>query len=251
MHYFIITGTSRGIGAALAERLLGAGNHLFCISRGENQKLKEIAASRGAKLTELSFDLGQTHEIKVLVEKIFAEIELDSAEGVFLVNNAGTVEPVGPLPKNDPDAIQDGFNINLLAPVLLTRFFVEMVQAWPGIKRVINITSGAAQRPVFGWSTYCSSKAGIDMFTRCVTTEQEEEEFPVQICALAPGVVATQMQAQIRGSGKEEFRDFQKFIDYKKENKLLPPEEVARVISWLLLSEEFPAGSITRIDEFI
>ncbi len=251
MNYFIITGTSRGIGAALSERLLREGNYLFSISRGDNQNLKEIAASRGAKLTHFSFDLGQISAIKGLMEKIFAEIDLNSAEGVFLVNNAGTIEPVGPLPQNDPGSIQDGFNVNLLAPVLLTRFFIEMVQTWRGTKRVINITSGAAQRPVFGWSTYCSSKAGIDMFTRCVTTEQEGEEFPVQICALAPGVVDTQMQAQIRERGEDEFRDVQKFINYKKENKLLPPEEVARVISWLLLSDDFPAGIITRIDEFI
>lgn len=251
MKYFIVTGTSRGIGGALADRLLREGHYLFSISRGENPNLEKVAATRGAKITGIRFDLVKTEEIGALMEGIFHKIDLSTAEGIFLVNNAGTIEPVGPLGENNPGDIDDGFSINLLAPVLLTRYFVEKVQNWQGTKRIINITSGAAQRPVFGWSTYCSSKAGLDMFTRCVTTEQENEKYPVEICALAPGVVDTGMQEQIRNKDERDFRDVQKFIDYKAEKKLLPPEEVARVISWLLLSDDFPAGSITRIDEFM
>jgi len=251
LNYFIITGTSRGIGAALAQRLLREGNFLFCISRGGNPELEKTAEERGVGLKNFKFDLGQTEKISELMDRIFEGIELVSAKGVFLINNAGTIEPVGPLISNDPESIQDGFKINLMAPVLLTKFLAEKVQGWEGTKRVINITSGAAQRPVFGWLTYCSSKAGLDMFTRCVNLEQEEEEFPLEICALAPGVVDTEMQAQIRSSSERDFRDVQKFIAYKNDRKLLPPEEVARVISWLLMSEEFPAGGITRIDEFM
>lgn len=213
MKHFIITGTSRGLGAALAGRLAVAGSHVVCVSRRANPELAELAARNGALLSFIPYDLGDTTHIDALVDEIFTGIDTTRAEAIVLVNNAGTLEPIKPLARCTGDALVRNLDINLVAPILLTAGFLRKTEGLTCDRRIISISSGAGRKPYFGWSAYCTAKAGIDMVTRCAALESEGQENPVKIVSFGPGVMDTEMQAAIRGTAESDFVQLQKFLD--------------------------------------
>lgn len=244
MNYFIITGASTGLGEGIALELAVESNHLICISRGKSQKLEILAAAKGCPLTFFHFDLSNTQELQGLAQLIFERIDLKQAAGVYLVNNAGVINPVGPAEDCPPEAVHSHLHINLLAPMLLTSAFIKFTSQLNVKKRVLNISSGAANYPYFGWSSYCTGKAGLNMFTRCVAAEQHRANFPVEIMAVAPGIIDTQMQEQIRNTSQTQFIDRDKFIEYKASGQLIDPLLAGKRIARLLLSNEFKNGAI-------
>ena len=129
----------------------------------------------------------------------------------------------------------------------LSSHFIRMSTGITVPKVIVNISSGAAQRPMWGWSTYCSTKAAIDMFTRVAALEQEDRENPVRVLAFAPGIVDTPMQEKIRNTGPEDFRDRDTFISYKQEGQLLDPSVVAKRLREIILDESVENGSILHI----
>lgn len=247
MNYFIITGTSRGLGEAFARELLREGNHLFCISRTKNEALLTEAMNKQVALDYLEYDLSQVDGLEQLMEDLFENINLEQAEGIYLINNAGTLAPIGPVQHGASAQITHGIQLNLLAPMILTSSFIKHTERYQGEKRVVNISSGAGKNPYFGWSTYCTTKAGLDMFTRTVAVEQEREPYPVKIISFAPGVVDTEMQAEIRRTKEEDFIQVQRFIDLKESGSLLDPEFVATKLVELLISDDFPQGALLDI----
>lgn len=116
-------------------------------------------------------------------------------------------------------------------------------------KRIINISSGAGKKPYFGWSNYCSAKAGMDIFTRCVGLEQVDKDYPVKSISFAPGIIDTEMQSEIRASNKENFKDLERFFSLKEEGKLLSPDEVSKYVL-KLLELEYEGGEVIDIKQF-
>lgn len=247
MNFFILTGTSRGLGEAVAKQLLQEGNHLLCISRKRNDALAEEAEAKQVDLDYMEYDLNQVDGIEQLMQHIFAKIDLDKAQGIYLLNNAGIVSPIAPIDKCEARGIIQNIHVNLIAPMLLVSLFTKHSNAFQGEKRVINISSGAAKKPYFGWSSYCTSKAGLDMLTRSVAVEQENKEYPVKILSFAPGIVDTDMQTEIRSTKEEDFVHVQQFISLKEEGNLLSPNFVAKEITKLLVSDTFEQGAIMDI----
>jgi benzil reductase ((S)-benzoin forming) len=95
------------------------------------------------------------------------------------------------------------------------------------LRRIINISSGAARRPIFGWSAYCAAKAGLDMASRAVALEAQARGLAVEVSSLAPGVIDTPMQEVVRGSASEDFIDVERFRAMKADGTLRPASEVA------------------------
>jgi benzil reductase ((S)-benzoin forming) len=114
-------------------------------------------------------------------------------------------------------------------------------------KRILNISSGAANNPYYGWSAYCTAKAGLDMLTRCVATEQEKQPYPVEIMSVAPGVIDTDMQTIIRDTTDEQFSLRKKFIDLKEKGQLIAPNLAGKKLVDLLFSRNFKSGDISDI----
>jgi len=100
-----------------------------------------------------------------------------------------------------------------------------------------NVTSGAAERPVYGWSAYCSTKASINMYTKTVALEQDELKTGNKVIAFSPGIMDTAMQEKIRASSPEEFAEVDKFRDYKKNNILKDTDAVGGVLVDILTDE--------------
>lgn len=247
MRYFIITGTSSGLGEALAEHAVRNHNKVFCISRRLNTRLKELGAEMHNGFWYFEQDLTDISKIPTLMNHIFSFIDPATATEITLINNAGIVEPVGPLGKFSPEEIQQHITINLTAPVTLSNEFIRESAKFTCRKNIVNISSGAAANPYYGWTLYCSTKAGIDMITRTVGIEQSEVEHPVRIMSVAPGVVDTAMQAKIRQVDPDDFPMKPKFEKLFNENKLVSPSTAAEGIFELLEADLNTNGMITDL----
>ncbi len=251
MRYFIITGTSRGLGKAIAKALIQKGHHVFCISRTVNNELKDYAKVHEGKFDYLPYNLSNLQGLRNLMFNIFSSIDLKHAESISLINNAGILSPIKPLEECRDSEILSNLHVNLAAPLILTSEFISRTKEFVGEKTVINISSGAGSKPHYGWSNYCASKAGVNLFTQSVGIEQEERKHPVKILALAPAIMDTTMQEEIRGTDKKNFIEVEKFKDYKTQGKLLTPEQVAEVVRNLLLEGKFENGDVVDVRDLI
>jgi len=247
MKYYIVTGASSGLGEAIARKLILGRNKVFCISRRLNESLTDLAASMQCGMWYFERDLGEPMAIPGLMNEIFNFVDRDHISGIALINNAGVLEPMSAAGSYAPEILHQHLNVNLLAPLLLTNEFIRLTGAMHVLKSIINISSGAATTPYAGWGAYCSSKAGLDMFTRTVGLEQQQSAHPVRILSVAPGIVDTPMQAKIRQTGQKNFPMKQKFEQLYEENRLSKPSEVADKIISLIFSDTPASGEITDL----
>jgi len=218
----IITGGSKGIGKALLTKYADNDFHVFSIARTKSSHLKNT--------THLVADLSNPINANTAINSIFQKIELKKVKNITLIHNAGSLGTISPIENNSIESIQKTVQLNLTSPLLITSLFIKKLLATNCAKKIINISSGAAVKPYEGWSIYCGTKAGLDMATRTIAKEQETYTYPVKTNAIYPGVVATAMQEQIRNTSEKDFKNVQRFIDLKKENKLFSPEFVASKI---------------------
>ena len=253
MKTVIITGASRGLGAALSKHLMEklGSLHLISIARNANRDLKAIARQKRVKLDFIKADMAQTDTLEALMEKVFACIDVEKVTGLYLVNNAGIVEPITPLAKMRTSDLEKNLAINLTAPMVLTAAFMHLSRRLRVEKRVVTITSGASKRAVYGWSAYCSAKAGVNLFTACAAEEEKDKEFGVQLIAFSPGVMDTDMQATIRSSSQEDFKQLEDFVNFKKEGTLRPPAFVAEKLAEVLFTDHFPSGEFVDIKQLL
>ncbi len=223
MNYYYITGTSRGIGKAFAEHLL------------ENPSNYVIGMSRQCSIEHRNyrhFYLDLTNVNAVSDFKF--ELHHD-ARKLYLINNAGSLGFIKPVGKLESSVIIRNYTLNLIAPSLLSNSFIQCYSTFAAEKVIVNISSGAARTPIDGWSLYCSSKAGLDMFSRVVDAEQkinsannpQDADKLFRIFSIAPGVVDTAMQEEIRNSTISDFSRLEDFIGYHSNQQLSNPKIIS------------------------
>ena len=223
----IITGASRGIGAAVAQRLATTGTAVTITARsmaGLRAVADSITASGGSVLP-VAADAGVPEDC----QRVVAETEARWGGVDALVNNAGTVEPVGSIAQADVAAWRRALTVNLFGPFTMTRYALKALRRSGG--RVVNISSGAAERAIWGASAYCTAKAGLNHFTRVLAAEEPA----IVAVALRPGMVDTQMQAVIRQQGPPAMPSAEVafYRDAHRNGQLLAPEVPAAAIAWL------------------
>lgn len=219
MNLYIVTGTTRGLGAGLATRIAAdRGNELIALARAD-----EGAIPGGHRLRA---DLASGRELAAGCKRAEALMRGKAYDKAVLINNAGVIAPVGPLDEVDAGELERSLAVNLVAPMLLMRWFIRATKGVP-LRRIINISSGAGRRPIFGWSAYCAAKAALDMASRTVALECESRALAVEVVSLAPGVVDTPMQEAVRAAPVERFMDVERFRAMKAEGVLRPADDVA------------------------
>lgn len=227
----IVTGHTKGLGAALASDLLTRHIPVLGLARGHSDAL----SNRFPKLcsqTRLSLD--DTAAITNWLATPELTNYLEGCTEIILINNAGIVHPVGALRDQDPLAVAKAISLNVAAPLMLA---AAVVRAAPGKRhRILHISSGAARSAYPGWSVYCATKAALDHHARAVALDAHEG---VRICSLAPGVIDTGMQAEIRATPDDRFPIRQRFVDMKLDGQLATPEDSAKLIIDYLLAESF------------
>jgi benzil reductase ((S)-benzoin forming) len=247
MKYFIITGTSNGLGETIAHKLINKEHHVFCISRNTNDELINYAKEIGASLDYFKFDISRSVEIESLFNEILSKIDFKIIEFIALINNAAIISPVKSFDKIDINEIINIINTNLTSIYILSNLFISKLLNVNTVKKIINISSSAAIAPYFGLSTYSSLKSAVNIFTRCIGFEQEQVKYPVQINAFIPGNMDTNMQKSLRESDKGNFPSKDKFIKLFRENKLKSTHTVAQSIINVLFDNTIPQGEIIDI----
>ena len=220
MNLYVVTGTTRGLGAALCEAIArDADNELIALGRAPDAPVP--GGSR------IQLDLADSRAIERTCDRIEQRIRGRHYEKAVLINNAGVVEPVAPLEQVPAEALERNLVVNLVAPMLLMRRFLLMTEGVAVLRRIINISSGAGRRPIAGWSGYCAAKAGLDMASRVAALEAESRRHPVEVVSLAPGVIDTDMQATVRSQSEDRFADVERFRRMKAEGQLRAAADVA------------------------
>jgi benzil reductase ((S)-benzoin forming) len=208
-HLTILTGASRGMGLAMAQQLLDAGHELLCISRKTNEALAEHAKARGARLEQWPHDLARG----------------DAAAA----------------------KLAQALRVGLEAPMLLTGAFLRATTTWRCERKVLNISSGLGRRPMASQAAYCASKAGMDHFTRCVALEEALRFNGAKVCSLAPGVIDTDMQVQLRSADPDRFPDIGNFQGMKSQGMLTSPADAATRVLALLARADFGANPVADV----
>lgn len=251
-YHIIITGASRGIGEALAHVLAAESGNiiLHLVARSSLSELMESLSKRGTQVFTYSFDLSRTDGIEVLTKELFSNIT-DTSAGVALVNNAGMLAPMGPIGKHDTETYRTNLEVNFVAPVLLCQEFIKRTAGFTGHRQILNVSSGAALNPYYGWSHYCSTKAGLDMLTKCVALEHGKA---LSVHGFNPGRTDTRMQNEIREQSPEDFEHVDNFVQAYQKGALNAPEDVARMMGQILLHEQsrsrFENGTNISVRDF-
>lgn len=234
-NYFYITGTSSGLGKAIAEAAL------------QDPPTKVIGFARRCTITHENYvhntiDLSDLNAVKEIQFQQHAD-----AEKIILINNAGTGSEIKYFGELDQDKIISGYQVNTIAPHLLMNNFLSAYQLNECEKIIINITSGAASNAYDGWSIYCATKAAIDMMSLVAEKEQQIRNTGFKIFAIAPGVLDTPMQDALRKTEAHDFSRISKFKDLKDSNQLADPSLVAEKIIAIVKNPAQLSGVIQRI----
>jgi benzil reductase ((S)-benzoin forming) len=236
----VVTGHSRGIGAGIAEHLLARGIPVLGVSRGANI---DLARRAGAKLQEVQLDLSDADAVTEWLADVPLQRFLDGHTAPLLVNNAGVLQPIGPLDVQQPADVARAVAVNVGAVLAFSAAFVALTSK-ARERRILHISSGAARQAYAGWSVYCASKAALDHHARAVVLDRTAA---LRICSLAPGVIDTDMQAEIRATTAELFPQRERFVEMKQEGKLHDPRERGGQIVDFLLSDSFGNEPITEL----
>ncbi len=218
----MITGASRGIGAAAARAFAAEGANVVLLARSQ-EAIADLAGEIGDAALAVPCDVSRYWEVEAAIaaaEETFGGLDV-------LINNAGVIEPISHLVNADPEAWSHVIDINLKG------VFNGMRAAMPGMVArgggtIITISSGAAHNALEGWSHYCTSKAGAAMLTMCLHKEAADQG--IRAMGLSPGTVATQMQREIKSSGLNPVSQLE-WSDH------IPPDWPARALVWMCGAE--------------
>jgi benzil reductase ((S)-benzoin forming) len=251
MKYAIITGASKGLGEAIAKRLIHEQMAIVSVSRTENKQIKRLANDAELFYQHYSCNLSLEKEVQEVFMEITHSIFQKDPQEILLFNNSGVIDPIQTVGNLDQTPIIRNIQVNLIAPILITNLFFNKAQLTNTSVQVINITSGAATRSIEGWSVYCSAKAGLNMFTQTAALEQAELKTNNKIIAFSPGVMDTKMQETIRSSSKQAFKELEKFIEFKENNLLLKADVVANALVDLILGGNTESGKVYNIKDLL
>jgi benzil reductase ((S)-benzoin forming) len=257
----LITGHSRGLGAALVNEASAHGFSVLGLSRRVTglpglSELSKPGAPEGSTagssrplLYEQSLDLSDARAVEGFLSGPGLAGFFAQADRVLLINNAGLLSPIGPVGRLSSQAIYTSVAANVSAPIALTDAFLKAVPASARDRRVMHVSSGAARSAYAGWNVYCATKAALDHHARCVGLEAQEagSVYGLRISSVAPGVIDTEMQEQIRGVRIEDFPMRSKFDDLKSTNALQQPSEVAKRLLTYMVSESFGSEPVADL----
>lgn len=232
----VITGASQGLGAGLADRFAEYGVQLGLIARREPEPRSSTTCLTGG--------VDVTDPIRV---EQFANAVLQRLGTIDLwINNAGVLDPVGPQREIEPDDMYTSLAINVGGVMNGTRTFTNQARMFTGPQRVlINVSSGAATSIYEGWSIYGASKAAVDQFTRVTAAEE-----PDLLCySMSPGLVDTEMQAQIRTTSTKKFPAAERFIHAYDMKAFNSPAWIADHLLGILSGTFRPTEVVFRVPD--
>lgn len=246
-HLYILTGASRGLGAAMADQLLSPAHRLLCISRSASAGLLQRAGDRGADCQTWSLDLSDPGTASARLQAWLQAEDPNRLSGATLINNAATVSGTGPIDGAEDAELSAALRVSLEAPLLLCAAFLRATRGWQLPKRVLNISSGLGRRAMAAQAIYCAAKAGLDHGTRALALDEALQPHGARVVSLAPGVIDTDMQEQLRTSTAAGFPDRAQFIAMKTGGQLASAAQAAAKVLAYLERPDFGAHPVADI----
>jgi NAD(P)-dependent dehydrogenase (short-subunit alcohol dehydrogenase family) len=246
-HLTVLTGASRGMGLAMAEQLCQADQVLLCISRGHSDTLTTTANKHGTHLVQWQADLAQPAAVAEKLSRWLDVLNPEEFASACLINNAGAIGHLGPVDDAPADSLLQGLAINLQAPVLLSSVFLKYTRSWQMPRKILNISSGLGRRPMAASALYCAGKAGLDHFTRCLALDEALHANPAKVVSLAPGVIDTDMQTDLRSAKGAGFPDQNMFVQMKNTGALTSPADAAAQILAYLQRPDFGNNPVADV----
>ncbi len=242
-HLTILTGASRGLGHAMAAQLLESGHRLLTLQRQPEPGLAKNARTAGL-LEQWAIDLADAPAAAQRLQDWLAALNPAELQSTTLINNAAVVSELVALGQGTLQSLSTAARVGLEAPLLLTSVFLHATASWPLPRKVLNISSGLGRRAMAGSASYCAVKAGVDHFSRAVALEQALLPNGARIMALAPGVIDTDMQLQLRGASPSSLPEREMFVNLHAKGQLASPMSAAAQCLKILNRPEFGANPI-------
>ena len=244
---FVLTGASRGMGAAIAEQLLAPDHVLLCISRRRSDALASSAKATGAACEQWSLDLSQPLEAAAKLQAWIATLDGAAFESAALINNAAALTRIGPIDEDSDADLASALRVGLEAPLLLSAAFLRATRAWTADKRVLNISSGLGRRAMAGSAAYCATKAGMDHLTRAMALDEANRPNGAKLVSLAPGVIDTDMQVHLRAGDEAGFPEKANFVGLKEKGQLTSATDAAARVLAYLARADFGASAVADV----
>ena len=232
-HLVFVSGGSAGIGRALIETLPVSDARVYNLSRRPAPRSEHVA-----------LDLAEPGGWEGAARLFDREIPGFEGETVTFVHSAGVLTPIRFAGEGDPVAYRRNVLLNSAAPQILGDAFLRAAAQSPARATLLFIGSGAASSPYAGWSGYCAGKAASDQWVRTVGLELSHRAGGDRVFSIAPGIVETAMQEEIRATPAEHFPDVERFIGLYDAGALRAPKDVAQQLWELLGSGELESGSV-------
>ncbi|WP_339228877.1 (S)-benzoin forming benzil reductase [Oceanobacillus sp. FSL K6-2867] len=247
MKYAIVTGVSKGLGESIAKLFMDLNIHVIGLSRSVNKQLE----NHGDLFTHISCDLANVDTLDSVCDEISDIIFSEETTTIYLVNNAATVEPIDQSMHIKTADLTKHVKLNTIAPMAITNYFLQKTTE-KGLQLIsVAITSGAAEKPSYGWSAYCSTKASLNMYIKTAALEQEELATGHKVIAFSPGIMDTDMQEKIRSSSEDAFADVEQFKGFKDQNLLKDTDLVGGVVVDILMDDDVENGKIYHVRNYI
>jgi len=240
----IITGASRGLGLAMTAQRLADGHRVVAIARRPTQP--DLASNHG-ELISWQADLSDAAPVADRLAQFLAAQDPARLGSVSLINNAGMVSQLAPLSAGTSADLAQALRVGLEAPMLLSAAFLRATARWSIPRKVLLISSGLGRRAMAGSASYCAAKAGMDHLARAVAMEEAGVPNGARIVSLAPGIIDTDMQVQLRSADPALFPDRERFIGFKSEGQLDSPQTAAAKVLRYLARADFgsnPVGDV-------
>lgn len=241
MHLSIVTGASRGLGLAVTEQLLQRGHRVLAIARGETS----LPVPAGSELHVWRADLADPVPVATRLRDWLAGQPVPAS--ATLINNAGVVSTPGPLADGELAELSASLRVGLEAALLLTAAFLGATATWTGPRKVVLVSSGLGRRAMAGSASYCAAKAGMDHLARAVALEEAALPNGAKIVSLAPGIIDTDMQVQLRTADRARFPERDRFLGFKTAGQLDSPATAAAKLLRVLDRADFgsnPVGDV-------
>jgi len=239
MKLAIVSGGSKGLGAALCSQYAGAGWQVTEFSRSAPHAFS------------VPTDFSSPETMAQIVDQALTPLAGKQWEEIVVVSNAAALGPIGLASRKAAVDIIGHLNTNVVSAILFMARVMAAFQRHACRKTLVNISSGAATKGYDGWSLYCASKAGMENFIRSVAAEQARDPHPFTAINFGPGVIDTGMQASIRMASVEDFPDVGRFIDLKKTGTLRSPGEVASTLIHVAALPDLRGGMSYSVADYI
>jgi NAD(P)-dependent dehydrogenase (short-subunit alcohol dehydrogenase family) len=195
-------------------------------------------------LEQWSADLADAAAVAAQLAEWLQACDPQRLASATLINNAGAISPLLAVRDSDPSALAKALRVGVEAPLQLCAAFLGATRNWAVPRKVLNISSGLGRRAMASSAAYCAAKAGMDHFSRCIALEEAALPNGAKVCSLAPGVIATDMQLQLRSADPAHFPDLPTFQGLHAGGQLSSPQDAARRVLAYLNSPTFGQDAV-------